>query len=265
MLRLHDLPIWLVGVTTPVVFIAFSLLGLAVSRRWSRQTGVHALVDNTVIGWIFSAILGVYAIAIGLIAVESWGNASKAANVASHEAAEIAALYRDLGGYPPPVQGALRDVLTRYVHYVINEAWPEQRRGEIPRGGTVILNELQRQLYAFEPQNKAQEAVHAETLRAYNTLIEFRRQRLEAVTYAVPAALWSVVLVGALLSIAASYVFNMESFLVHAVMSSLLAAMIGLLVFFILITDLPYAGVAGVGPDSYELVLHDLIEAPPPR
>src|SRR5215470_9747748 len=113
MTRLHDWPPWFIALAALVVFVGASFVGLSVSRRWSRESGVHALVDNTVIGWIFSAILGVYAIAIGLIAIESWGNASKAANVASHEAAEIAVLYRGLGGYPPPVQRPMRDILTR--------------------------------------------------------------------------------------------------------------------------------------------------------
>ncbi|HSP96396.1 MAG TPA: hypothetical protein VL049_04005 [Candidatus Dormibacteraeota bacterium] len=260
MARLHDFPLWLVGLSTLVVFVGGSLVGLAITRGWSRRRTLHALVDNSVIGWIFSAILGIYAIAIGLIAVESWGNSAEASAAASREAAEIAALYRDLGGYPQPQQGTLEAALSRYTHYVIEEAWPQQRRGEVPRGGTLILNDLQRVLYAFEPVTEGQKAAHAEALRAFNSLIEFRRQRLEAVDYAVPRSLWSVVVIGALLSITASYVFSMESFWVHAAMTSLLAAMIGLLVFFILITDLPYRGQAGIGPEAYELVLHDLIE-----
>jgi hypothetical protein len=148
---------------------------------------------------------------------------------------------------------------------VIEESWPQQRRGEIPHGGTAMLNDFQRLLYSFEPTTDGQRAVHGEALRAYNSLIEVRRQRLEAVNYAVPGTLWSVVLIGAALAIAASFVFSMESFWVHATMTSLLAAMIGLLVFFILITDLPYRGSAGVGPDAYELVLHDLIDGQPGR
>ena len=261
----HDLPRWLVGIATLAVFVGASLLGLGATRRWSRRRGMHALIDNGVTGWIFSAILGIYAIAIGLIAVESWGNAAAAAGVASHEAAEIAALYRDVSEYPEPLRGPLEAGLARYTRYVIGEAWPQQRRGEIPRGGTDILNEFQHLLYAFEPATEGQQAVHAEALRAFNTLIEFRRQRLEAVDYAVPGTLWSVVLVGAVLSITASYVFSIESFFVHATMTSLLAAMISLLVFFILITDRPYRGEAGVGPESYELVLHDLIAPRPGR
>ena len=77
----------------------------------------------------------------------------------------------------------------------------------------------------------------------------------------VPAALWSVVLVGALLAIAGSYVFSIESVGAHAVMTALLSAMIGLLVFFIAVTDRPYRGTMGIPPTAYELVLHDLVEA----
>jgi hypothetical protein len=265
MARLHDFPLWLVGAATLVLFVGVALLGLVATRRFSRRHGLHALVDNGVIGWVFSAILGIYAIAIGLIAVESWGNAAAATSVASHEAAEIAALHRDLSGYPEPLQSKLDAGLTGYTRYVIEESWPQQRRGEIPRGGTLMLDDFEHLLYAFEPITEGQKAIHAEALRAFNTLIEFRRQRLEAVTYAVPGTLWSVVLVGAVLSIIASYVFSMESFWVHAMMTSLLAAMIGLLVFFILVTDLPYRGAAGVGPDAYQLVLHDLVAAHPDR
>ena len=71
MAHVHDLPLWLAGLSTITVFVGGSLLGLALTRRWSRRRGLHALVDNSVIGWIFSAILGIYAIAIGLIAVAS--------------------------------------------------------------------------------------------------------------------------------------------------------------------------------------------------
>ena len=261
LLIVHDLPPWLVCVATVTLFVAASLAGLALTRGLSRRRGLHALVDNGVIGWIFSAVLGIYAIAIGLMAVATWGNISAAEAIASREAAEIAALHRDLGGYPPPLRGTLQGTLARYTRYVIDEAWPRQRRGEVARNGAHILNELADEMYPFEPATDGQKIVHAEALRAFNALIELRRQRIEAVDYAVPGTLWSVIVIGAAVAIAASYVFSMESFWVHGLMTSLLAAMIGLLVFFMLITDLPYRGADGVGPDSYELVYRDLMAA----
>lgn len=259
---LFALPTWLVGCLVMVLFVGVSLAGLGLSRRWSRRRGLHALVDNGVIGWIFSAILGIYAIAIGLIAVATWGNAADASSVASHEAAAIAAFYRDVGGYPQPLRGRLEQLVLDYTKDVIETDWPLQRLGEIPRAGTEIIDRVQRELYAFEPSTSGQSVVHAEALDSFNQVVEFRRQRLEAVDYAVPRTLWGVVLMGAVIAVLASYVFNMESFQVHALMTCLLAAMIGLLVFFIMVTDHPYHGPAGVSPGAYELVLQDLIGEP---
>ena len=138
----HDLPPWLFATLTIAVFVGVTVSGLVVTRTWVRGRGLHALVDNGVVGWVFSAIVVIYAIAIGLIAVETWGNASQASREASEEAARIAALYRDLGGYPEPVQGQLRQMLARYTHAVIENEWPAQRRGDVPRGGIDILNEF---------------------------------------------------------------------------------------------------------------------------
>lgn len=255
-----QLPPWLTGVLTIGAFVGVSLLGLAVSRVWSRRRGLHALVDNGVIGWIFSAILGIYAIAIGLIAVATWGNSSQASAVASHEAASIGALFRDVSGYPDPIRDELQRLVREYVTNVVDAEWPLQRAGEIPTSGGGILDRLENRLYAFEPATGGQQAVHAEGLDSFNQVVEDRRQRLEAVDYAVPTTLWSVVLAGAAIAIVASFVFNIESFKVHALMTCLLAAMIGLLVFFMVITDHPYHGPGGVGPEAYRLVLRDLID-----
>src|SRR5262249_15361344 len=201
-----------------------------------------------------------YGIAIGLIAIETWNNLSDAAKVASQEAGEIAALHGDLGGYPPSVQGELRRLLLRYTHTVIEKEWPAQHRGLIPSEGTDVLNELEREMIALEPATAGQRIAHAEALSTFNRLTEFRRQRVEAVDNAMPGTLWGVVLVGAALAIVASYVFSMESLFLHALMTGLLAAMIGLVVFFIASTDLPYRGAIAVEPQAYDIVLHDLLE-----
>jgi hypothetical protein len=104
--------------------------------------------------------------------------------------------------------------------------------------------------------------VHAEVLRAFNTLVEFRRRRIEATSYAVPSTLWVVVLIGAALSIFASYLFNIESLLAQSLLTMPLAPMIALLVFFIGTTDHPYRGVDAIKPVAHEIVLLNLTEAP---
>ena len=258
---LHELPRWFAGVVVWAAFVGVALGGLVVTRRWIRSRGLHALVDNGVVGWIFSAILAIYAITIGLTAVASWTDANDAADVASLEASVIATIYRDLDGYPEPPRRELVRGLTAYLTDIIETAWPAQRRGEVPHGGTTLLTSFQRTLHAFEPTTDGQRAIHAETLPAFNRLVEARRQRLAGIDSSVPGTLWAVVFVGAVVAIGASYMFTLESLRVHATMTVLLASMIGLLVFFIAVTDMPYRGDGGIGSDPYELVLRELVSA----
>jgi hypothetical protein len=261
---IHDLPHWLVGLAIMTIFVAGALGGFVVTRPWMRRRGLHELIDNGVIGWIFSATLSIYAITIGLTAVASWTGYVAAANVASLEAAEIAALYRDLGAYPQPARDTYRGRLRDYLKFVIDTSWPAQRRGEIPHGGTRALTTFQDALFAFEPTTDGQRAVHAEALQVFNRLVEARRQRLDVVDQAVPGALWAVLLLGAVLAIAGSYVFSIESVGAQALMIALLATMIALLVFFIAVTDRPYRGTMGIPPSAYELVLDDLVTTTAP-
>src|SRR5262249_23740287 len=82
-------------------------------------------------------------------------------------------------------------------------------------------------LLSFVPATDPQRIVYTEALRTYNQLLEERRERLEAVEYAVPGELWGVVIAGAIISLAASWVFRLESLALHGLMTGLLAAMIG--------------------------------------
>src|SRR5215471_8118338 len=102
--RIDDLPLWLFAFLTVASFNAIALGGLICTRRFGQSLGLYTLIDNDTVGWIFSAILVMYALSLGLIAVASWGNASAAAAAASEEASHIAMVYRTLGGYPQPLQ-----------------------------------------------------------------------------------------------------------------------------------------------------------------
>jgi hypothetical protein len=109
MKHLDDIPVWLFALLTVVSFDATALMGLVCTRWLGHAFGVYALLDNNIVGWIFSAILVMYAIAIGLIAIATWGNASNASAAASQEASHIVTLYRTLAGYPEPQRCNLTD------------------------------------------------------------------------------------------------------------------------------------------------------------
>jgi hypothetical protein len=256
--RIKDLPPWLFALLTVAGFNAIALGGLVCTRRFGQALGLYTLIDNNAVSAIFQAILVMYAISLGLIAVASWGNASAAAAAASEEASHIATVYRTLGGYPQPLQDDLRNSVVRYTQSIIEEAWPAQQRGEVTEAGIEIILHLWNAITHFEPVTDGQHVIHGQVLDGFNKLVEFRRRRIEATSYAVPGALWGVVLAGAAVSIFGSYLFKIQSLSVHGLLTILLTTMIALLVFFIATTDHPYSGSNAIKPIAYEIVLRYL-------
>jgi hypothetical protein len=254
---MYGMPAWAIGPACVLGFVVPGIVGL-----WLVQRGIHqrlkvgeTLVDNGVVGWFFSGILTIYGITLGLIAVSTWESSTAVADTASREAATIAALYRDTTGFASPLQDELHAKLRDYTRFVIEKAWPAQRRGEILNEGNQMLDEFQRQLFANEPQTESLRLLQAEALKTFNELVELRRQRKAAVNQHVPGVIWAVILLGGVLTIATSFCFQVQLFRLHLLLTTGLATMIGLLVFLIAALDQPYRGAVSVESTAYQIVL----------
>jgi hypothetical protein len=254
---IHRIPAWAIGPVCVLGFVIPGIIGL-----WVVHRGIHqriklseTLIDNGVVGWFFSGVLTIYGITLGLIAVTTWESISAVGTVASREAATIAALYRDANGFESPTREELRAKLRDYTQFVIEKAWPAQRRGEISTGSNRILDEFQRQLYSHEPKSDGQKILQSEALKTYNELVELRRQRTEAVKHCVPNVIWAVILLGGALTVATSFCFQVQQFRFHLLLTTSLATMIGLLVFLIAALDQPYNGAVTIDSTAYQIIL----------
>ncbi len=72
--------------------------------------------------------------------------------------------------------------------------------------------------------------------------------------------LWSVVLVGAFLSIAVTWFFDMRSQSMHFWMTIMFSGLLGLLIFLLAAMDNPFRGDISVGPEAFELVYKQLMQ-----
>jgi len=245
-----------------VAIEAISLTGLFLVRRLILpHLDLHDGVNDAISGTV-QAIGVFYGITVGLIAIGVWTTHSNASDTVSREAAAIGALYRDSSGYSSPQRERLQSGLREYTHAVIEQAWPEQREGRIVDVGTRILNQYQKTLFSFKPTDSSEAALHAETLRAFNILINERRMRIDAVTGRLSKVMWWVIWVGAALSIGVGYLYKLEDARVHALLVSLMAGFLAIVIFMIVINDRPFMGRNGITPDSYQLVLDKLIDLP---
>jgi hypothetical protein len=263
------MPIWLYEVSPPtaaVVMVAFiqsaALIGLVVVRRYLiPRLHYHEGANDAVSGTVQP--IGVfYGITVGLIAIGVWNTNSNAADLVSREAASIGALFRDVNSYPSPFREELRAKLREYTVFVIEQAWPAQKRGEgqMVNSGTLILDDFQHKLNSFEPANISQSTLHGETLRAYNSLIEYRRLRVDAVGGGLSNVMWAVIWVGAAISIGIAYFFNIPDIRLHAILVALMGGFLAMVLFMIIINDKPFYGFVSISSDPYKLILERVID-----
>ena len=255
-----DLPLWITGPAIVGGLCVYALLGLLLVRRRVLPRLRLRTEDSEFSGALVQAVMVFYGLAVALIAVNVWQTHSDVAKVVSQEASAVAALYRDVSSYPEPVRSQLQGSLRAYLEYVIREAWPQQRKGEVPAGGVDVMNRFQATLASFEPSTDGQRLLHAEALRAYNDTIQARRLRLDAVGTHLPGILWFIIFAGALIGISSAFFFRVEDVRVHAIQVVLLAAFIGLVIFMTVALDRPFSGDLGLGPEPYQIVYDHLMK-----
>ena len=197
-----------------------------------------------------------YGLVAALTAVSVWTKHSQVSDTVSSEATAIAGLWRDLGGYPQRERDSMREVLRGYTDQIIQEAWPEQRQGRVPRTGVEWMDRFQAQLFAFEPASEGQKILHAQTLSAYNRMVEARRQRLDAVNTGLPGVMWFVLLPGAMGCLLMSLFFPVEDVRYQAILVAGLSGFVAMVLFVIISLDRPFHGAMAISADSYQLV-HD--------
>jgi hypothetical protein len=258
---LVSLPLWVLAVILNVWLMGFALASLWALRRWVLPR-LHINTDAALFygAAVMQSGMVLYGLITALTAVSVWQRYGQVSDVVSSEATAIASLWRDLGGYPQRERDSMREVLRGYTNQIINGAWPAQREGRVPREGVEWMDRLQAQLFAFEPASEAQKALHAETLSAYNRMVQARRQRLDAVASGLPGVLWFALLPGAMGCLLLSLFFRVEDGRLQAILVSGLAGFVAMVLFVIIALDRPFQGAMAIPADSYQLVYDQLMK-----
>ncbi len=255
---IYDIPTWQLGLLFAVLFVGTTWAGiLFVSpflKFWLKgQEGINDLV-----GYALSGFGVFYGLLLGLLAVATYQNSTDVNATVSKEAASLAALYRDVSSYPEPVRTELTGRLRTYTEFVINKAWPAQRKGELPQGSVRMMDDFQRVLTSFEPTTKGQELVHGEALRQYNDMILLRRQRIQSIGTGIPGVMWYVVGVGAVINTLLILCFRMRLD-IHLVIGGALSFFVGVLIFLVAAMDYPFRGEVSIGPEAFQLIYTTLM------
>jgi Protein of unknown function (DUF4239) len=255
-----DLPLWVVGLVLVAVMCGLASFGLHFMRRRVLPRIQFTEEDAHFTSTMVHSIMVFYALTVAMIAITVWETYDASAKFVSAEATALATLYRDVGAYPPAMREPLQEELRRYTEYVMHEAWPEQHKGLVPRGGVERIDRFQKILTSYAPTTAGEELVHAETLRSFNNLSDARRMRLDSVQTALPGLLWTVIFLGAALAVAGSYFFRVRDPRLHMFLVVLLTTFFAMVIFVVFAFDRPFRGDMGIESEPYHLVYEQLMQ-----
>jgi hypothetical protein len=255
---IYEVPSWVATLGFIFLFVGVNSLGVIFVRPLIRPLVADLSDENNLIGNVLSLYSVMFGLLMGTLAVVTYQNLNDSQKIVDTEATAIAALYRIAQAYPEPERELLLSSIRQYTAFVIDEAWPQQQQGIVPKGGVTRADKIQKVLYEFEPKTPRHEALHQQTLAQYTNFIVARRARLGSVLNAIPPILWWTMGSGALVLMMLMWLFD-ASRVALLVLSGIAAFALGSMIGLIALMDNPFRGELSVSSDAYKLIYEQLM------
>ncbi len=233
----YDLPIWL---STILVLGLALMVGLGSSLGLQKLFRLKTTSEEKEVAVNLMQVVAAYVgIMIAFAGVTVWQDFSDAKAAVSHEAATASQLYQDLTIFGPETIAA-RGALRAYVVSVTKDEWPLLHEGMGSEATEAALQTVFYEIGKLQPEDNRTDAIYEEMLGKLNDLIDFRHDRIIESQTSVPLILWTIGLVGSLLTVAYASAFTPTRF--NVVMIAGISVTLGLVFLFILTVDYPFKG-----------------------
>jgi hypothetical protein len=208
--------------------------------------------------------LGVaYAVLLAFVVIQAYTSYNDAKSGAETKAEAVLQLSRTAEAFAPDQLHRLEGVLVCYGRAVIHDAWPKMQEGQ----ESSLVNDWGTRFRQVALQTQAnsfvQRASFRELLTEQDSRIEGRRTRLAEAVRVVPAPLWIVLVLGAVLTIGWVILGSSRrgSFLVQATVVACVAWMVASVLLLVYFLDHPFADQSGgIAPSEMEHTLKTIAE-----
>lgn len=212
---------------------------------------------NDLTGPIVGLIGTTYAVLLAFLLASLWNYYQQAKINAQLEAADLVNIFRVAKQFPDPERKRIEDLAHRYANVVLNIEWPEMMNGKAPHGGGPIINDLWT-ISEHATTAGGQSLAMAELMSSLSSLTQHRGVRVMQSDEGLPAIMWAVLVGGAVVTILASCLFEVENFGFHLLQITLLSFLLSLVLVTIASVDRPYQGGVRVSSDGFAYVLRTI-------
>jgi len=253
-LFLYDFPNWVVGLLVSGALVLLSLAGYFLFRRLSRHE--FDAEERDIAMSVLGVVATINSLLLAFSAVSVWESFSSAEEAVVHEADTIGELARDLAVFGGPEAAGARVLLLDYAGIVVNSEWEAMRNGEAAMAAWDTIDDLFRAIATIEPDSPRRVALLPEIWARTNELLVHRRDRLHASQAEVPFTLWVVVFAGTVMTMITTFVLPPTRFNLSMITS--LALCMGLVFYFIIAMDHPFAGQESISPEPFQSAISNI-------
>ena len=242
-----------VGVVLICLAVALAVGGLILVQRFvpiavRRQ-------HNDVAGFIY-AVLGVtYAVLLGLMVVAVWEEWNTAGRTADTEASSLAEIFWIADRLPESDGRRIQELARSYARVVVDEEWALMQHEKSSPRAWDLLDDIRATLQTFDPSTPQEQVLYEQSLERMKDLSDARRDRLLEADQGLPVILWVVLITGGVIVVGFTYLFGLQSTIIHLLMVASLALVIALVLFTVAALNFPFEGDITIKPEAMENVL----------
>lgn len=206
---------------------------------------------NDLIGWQLSILGTTYAVIIGFMLYAVWTNFELADVNAETEANCVVNLYKLADGMPAEQRQKVQALSRDYVDAVLNHDWPNMDRNAQNFDDSHRVIEQLWSVVLPATQSTSGAVVMDHAMTELRGMTEHRRLReLESMSQ-LPGILWTVLVVGAVITIMSSCMFGTDNNLLHALQVAMLTLMLTLVLVAVADINRPFQGAVHVEPHGF--------------
>jgi hypothetical protein len=191
--------------------------------------------SNGQVGDYLQTLGSVYAVLLAFVVFVVWQQFNDARSYVEREANELVDLFRCARGLPRAPRERIQARLSTYVDGVLEHEWDAMECGDSSAFDELssMLDHLWDDLHEFEPTTECVKAIHAEMLTRFNDLSDGRTNRLTSALLKIPLAMKFLLYVGAVVLTGSMWLFSIERFWLHAILTGSLAGALSHVLFVI--------------------------------
>jgi hypothetical protein len=213
---------------------------------------------NSAIGLLYGGLYVLFGVIVGFTAFIVLNKYNATRVTVQNEAADVARIYALAQQLPQSRRDEIRGLAESYARVVVEQEWPLMRQGQTSPRAQALAYELRSAIQEFKPATSAQQSIYDQELDAVNDLDSDRVTRLIDVGQGLPPILWIALGGLSILMLLFSCLIGIEDTRLHMLGVAALGAGIALVLCTIFELDRPFGTEFRVGPQPFELVLHQI-------